>query len=68
MEIIHALQLSSLHVASAWNALRRLLAANSWFWLVRSGSLESAPAIGLVLLHELPRLLDAIGAGASWHG
>jgi hypothetical protein len=101
MEIAHVLHFSSPHVASAWNTLRRLSAANSWFWLVRSAPLGgfaakiiesgfaakiieigfaakiieigafapwTSPAICLVLLHELPRLLGTLGAGAASHG
>ncbi len=55
-------------VASAWNALCCLPATHAWFWLARSGSVETAPAIGLVLLDALPKLLDAFGAGAFCHG
>ncbi len=45
-----------------------LPATHAWFWLARSGPIETAPAIGLVLLDALPRLLDAFGAGAFCHG
>ena len=55
-------------LASAWNALCCLPATQPWLWLVRSGAVEAAPAIGLVLLDVLPRLLDAFGAGACGHG
>ncbi|MCC1492777.1 hypothetical protein [Cognatishimia sp. F0-27] len=55
-------------LASAWNALCCLSATHAWFWLARSGPVEAAPAIGLVLLDALPRLLDAFGAGAFCHG
>lgn len=55
-------------LASAWDALRCLLATHPWFWLVRSAPVEAAPAIGLVLLDALPVLLDALGAGAFRHG
>ncbi|MEC3862369.1 hypothetical protein VK792_13830 [Mesobacterium sp. TK19101] len=55
-------------VASAWNALCCLPATHTWLWLARSGPVETAPAIGLVLLDALPGLLDAIGAGAFCHG
>ncbi|MCA0871351.1 hypothetical protein LCL97_10980 [Seohaeicola saemankumensis] len=55
-------------LASAWNALCCLPATHVWFWLARSGPVEAAPAIGLVLLDALPRLLDAFGAGAFCHG
>ena len=55
-------------VASAWNALCRLPAADPWLWLVRPGALETAAAAGLVLLDGLPRLLGAFGAGVGGHG
>ncbi len=55
-------------LASAWNALCCLPATHAWFWLARSAAVEAAPAIGLVLLDALPRLLDAFGAGAFCHG
>ena len=55
-------------VASAWGAVWRLPTTDAWIWLVRSGALEIAPAAGLVLLHGLPRLLGALGAGAVGHG
>ncbi len=55
-------------LASAWNALCCLQATQPWIWLVRSAPVEAAAAIGLVLLDALPRLLDALGAGACGHG
>ena len=55
-------------LASAWNALCCLPATHAWFWLARSGPVDAAPAIGLVLLDALPRLVDAFGAGAFCHG
>ncbi len=55
-------------LASAWNALCCLPATQPWLWLVRPAPVEAAPAIGLVLLDVLPRLLDAFGAGACGHG
>ncbi|WP_157041409.1 hypothetical protein [Roseobacter sp. MED193] len=55
-------------LASAWKALCCLPATHAWFWLARSGPVEAAPAIGLVLLDALPRLVDAFGAGAFCHG
>lgn len=70
-------------LASAWNALCCLPATHAWFWLARSGppggfaatiieicasAHGAAPAIGLVLLDALPRLVDAFGAGAFCHG
>ena len=59
---------SAASLASAWNALCCLPATHAWFWLARSTSVDAAPAIGLVLLDALPRLLDAFGAGAVCHG
>ena len=59
---------SAASLASAWHALCCLPANHAWFWLARSGPIETAPAIGLVLLDALPRLLDAFGAGAFCHG
>lgn len=55
-------------MASAWDALCRLPVSDPWFWLVRSSALEGAQAVGVVLLEGLPRLLDALGAGAAHHG
>lgn len=55
-------------VASAWDALCCLPATHPWLWLVRSGPVEAAPALGLVLLNALPVLLDTLGAGAFRHG
>lgn len=55
-------------MASAWGALCRLSATDPWLWLARSCGFEAAPAIGVVLLQGLPRLLDALGAGAAHHG
>lgn len=55
-------------MASAWNALCGLPAADPWLWLVRSGAIETAPALGLVLLDGLPGLLGAFGAGVAGHG
>ena len=55
-------------LASAWNALCCLPATHAGFWLARSTQIEAAPAIGLVLLDALPRLVDAFGAGAFCHG
>ena len=55
-------------MASAWETLCRLSVSGPWLWLVRSGALETAPALGLVLLDGLPRLLDALGPGAIGHG
>jgi len=55
-------------LASAWNALCCLSATHPWLWLVRPGAVEAAAPLGLVLLDGLPRLLDALGAGALGHG
>jgi hypothetical protein len=59
---------SSAPLASAWDALRRLPLSDPWLWLVRPGAIEAAAPIGLVLLDRLPKLLDALGAGALGHG
>ena len=58
----------SASLASAWDALRRLPLSDPWLWLVRPGAIEAAAPLGLVLLDRLPRLLDALGAGALGHG
>lgn len=55
-------------LASAWGALCGLPATPAWIWLARSGALEAAPALCLVLLDRLPRLLDTLGAGFCGHG
>ena len=70
-------------LASARNALCRLSASHPWLWLVRPGAPGGFAAkiielgayapgatapLGLVLLDGLPRLLDALGAGALGHG
>ena len=55
-------------LAPAWGAVCCLPATHPWFGLVRSGSFETAPAIGLVLLDALSVLLDAIGQGEFRHG
>ncbi|MCB2092997.1 MAG: hypothetical protein KDE11_01180 [Rhodobacteraceae bacterium] len=59
---------SAASLASAWNALCCLPTTHAWFWLARSGPIETGPAIGLVLLDALPVLLDALGQGAFRHG
>ena len=64
----HLILGSSAPLASAWDALRRLPLSNPWLWLVRPGGIEAAAPLGLVLLDRLPRLLDALGAGALGHG
>ncbi len=68
METTNARRRTSPPLASAWCDMCRLPAAEPWLWLVRSGAVETAPALGLVLLHELPRLLGALGAAAGGHG
>ena len=55
-------------LASAWNALCCLLATHPWLWLARSGAIEASPAVSLVLLDVLPKLLVALGAGVLSHG
>ena len=55
-------------LASAWNALCCLLATHPWLWLARSGAIEATPALGLVLLDVLPKLLVALGTGVLSHG
>ena len=55
-------------LASAWDTLRCVSAANLWLWLVRPGAVQAAAPLGLVLLDGLPRLLDGLGAGAPGHG
>ncbi|MDP7151659.1 MAG: hypothetical protein QGI70_11885 [Paracoccaceae bacterium] len=64
----HAGRGAASSLASEWNALCCLPATHAWFWLARSAPVEAAPAVGLVLLDALPRLLDAFGAGAVCHG
>ena len=55
-------------LASAISALRSLPFSDAWFRLVGSGALEASPALGLVLLDGLPKLLVALGAGILRHG
>ena len=70
-------------LASARNALCCLPATHTWLWLARSGAPggfaakviemcayahEATPALGLVLLDVLPKLLVALGAGILRHG
>jgi len=55
-------------LASTISALRGLPFSGVWFWLVGSGAIEASPAVGLVLLDVLPRLLVALGAGILSHG
>ena len=55
-------------LASAISALRALPFSDAWLWLARSGAIEASPALGLVLLDVLPKLLVSLGAGAFSHG
>ena len=55
-------------LASAVSALRGLPFSDAWLWLARSGAIEASPAVGLVLLDALPKLLVALGAGVLSHG
>ena len=70
-------------LASAWSALCCLPATHPWLWLARSGAPggfaakvielcacahEASPALGLVLLDVLPKLLVALRAGDFSHG
>ncbi len=55
-------------LASAISALRGLPFSDAWFRLVGSGAIEATPAVGLVLLDALPKLLVALGAGVLSHG
>jgi len=55
-------------LASAWDALRRVSAANPWLRLVRPSAVQATAPFGLVLFDSLPGLLDALGAGALGHG
>ena len=55
-------------LASAISALRGLPFSDAWLRLVGSGAIEASPALGLVLLDTLPKLLVAIGSGVLSHG
>ena len=55
-------------LASAFSALRGLPFSDAWLWLARSGAIEATPALSLVLLDALPKLLVALGAGILSHG
>jgi hypothetical protein len=55
-------------LASAISALRGLPFSDAWLRLVGSYAHEASPAIGLVLLDALPKLLVAIGSGVLSHG
>jgi hypothetical protein len=55
-------------MASARNALCRLSATNSWFWVVRPPVIEAASTHALVLFHGLSGVLVSIGEGGIGHG
>ncbi len=42
-------------------ALRALPAARAWLWLGRPEAGDAATALGLLLLHGVPGLLDTLG-------
>lgn len=42
-------------------ALRALPAARAWLWLGRPEAGDAATALGLLLLHGVPGLLDTFG-------
>ncbi len=54
---------SATSVASAWQALCGLPATHPWFWLARSGALESAAPVLLVLFDGLSGFLGGSGPG-----
>jgi hypothetical protein len=55
-------------VASALPALRRLPSPGAWLWLVTPAALEAASLAALVLFHDLPGLLVALGTEVLGHG
>lgn len=55
-------------VASALRALRGLPAAGAWLWLVTPAAGEATILAALVLLHDLPGLLVALGTEVLGHG
>lgn len=55
-------------LASARKTLRRLPPTHPGLWLVRPSCAKTKAPIDLVLLHELPGLLVALGEGAVGHG
>jgi len=59
---------SATHLASAWQALCGLPATHPWFWLARSGALESTAPVLLVLLDGLSGILGGSGTGVCGHG
>ena len=54
-------------LASAPGALRGVLEAGLWLWLVRPGTAEAVGAVALVLLDRLPGLLVAAAEGLGRH-
>ena len=54
-------------LASARGALRGVLEAGLWLWLVRPGTAEAAGASAVVLLDALPGLLVAAAQRLGWH-
>ena len=56
------------HLASAWRTLCSLPATHPWFWLARSGALESTAPVLLVLLDGLSGFLGGTGTGVCGHG
>ena len=55
-------------LASAWQTLCSLPATHPWFWLARTGALESSAPVLLVLLDGLSGLLGGSGTGVCGHG
>ena len=55
-------------LASAISALRGVQCSDAWLRLVGSGAIEASPAVSLVLLDFLPKLLVVLGAGILRHG
>ncbi|MBK8174781.1 MAG: hypothetical protein IPK66_05775 [Rhodospirillales bacterium] len=54
-------------LASAGRALRGVLEAGRWLWLVRPRTAEAIGAIAVVLLDALSGLLVAAAQGFGWH-
>ncbi len=50
-------------LASAWQTLCSLPATHPWFWLARSGALETAAPVLLVLFDGLSGFLGGSGPG-----
>ena len=61
-------------MASAWHTLCGLTvrplrtATHPWFWLARSGALESTAPVLLVLFDGLSGLVGGSGTGVCGHG